>query len=209
MKILDIHTHHPAPQPEAVISVPASTPVGELADAQLYSAGIHPWDTAEMPGDELWNNLEELLRDPRVVAVGECGVDLAGKGAPLFRQLQIFRRQIELSEKYRKPILVHSVKTHDIIVGLRRDLAPSMPWVIHGFRNKPQPALQLIRSGCYISLGEKFNVETLRAIPADRLLAETDESPLTIQQIIEKLSESVETDLTDRIATNTAALLSL
>ena len=124
--ILDIHTHHPVPQPLAVIDAslrPGAEPV-EIIDSQLYSAGIHPYDTVADIPEERWSELERQLALPNVVAVGECGVDLSGRGGMMFRQLQIFKRQIELAEKLGKPMIVHCVKAEDVICGLRRDLQP-------------------------------------------------------------------------------------
>jgi TatD DNase family protein len=62
-----------------------------------------------------------------------------------------------------------------------------MPWIIHGFRGKPQLARQLINQGFYISLGELFNPQTATIIPTNRLLFETDESTLDIDTIIERI----------------------
>ena len=147
-------------------------PEFKAVDGQLYSAGIHPWDTHRDVTPEEWARLEELLRRPEFVAVGEAGVDLSGRGGMMFRQLNIFKRQIELSESLKKPIIVHCVKAEDVLCGLIRDLKPSQPWIIHGFRKKPQAAQQLLNAGCYISLGQHFNPDTLHAIPQERLLAE-------------------------------------
>lgn len=204
--ILDIHTHKPAPQPEGVISLriragEESQPA--LAEGQLYSAGIHPWDSAE--GDA-FETVEALCSLPQVAAVGESGVDIL-RGGPIFMQLNLFRRHIELSERIGKPIVVHCVKADDIICGLRRDLRPAMPWAIHGYRGKPSAASQLVKSGCYISFGEHFNIDTLRAVPEERILAETDESELSIDAIISCLSEAAGRDLRPAIAANTLRFL--
>lgn len=211
MKILDIHTHKPAPQPEAVIAVcikPGCTP--EFAsEGQLYSVGVHPWDTASPVPEECFAEIEALACRDDVVAIGECGVDLTPKGGPLFRQLRVMRRQIEISEKVGKPVVIHDVKGHDIIVGMRRDLKPTQNWAIHGFRRKPEVAEMLLKAGCYISFGEEFNPDTVKMMPADRILAETDESQLTIEQVIAKLSMARGEDLTDQIAANSAAFLKL
>lgn len=209
--ILDIHTHHPAPQPSAIID--ASPRIGmpgmEIVENQYYSAGIHPYDTIDDMPDELWIRLETLVRLPQVVAIGEGGIDLSGKGGPLFRQLRAFRHLIDLSESLEKPLLVHCVKGEDIICGLRRDLKPKQIWVIHGFRRKPESASLLLRAGCMISFGVKFNDETLCSIPADKILAETDESPATITDVIARLSEIRGMNLQDTIARNSARVLSL
>ncbi len=209
--ILDIHTHHPAPQPLAVIDAsPRSEGVAvEIADGQLYSAGIHPYDTISEIPDEMWQRLEELLRLPQVVAVGECGVDLSGRGGMMYRQLQIFRRQIEMSEALKKPMIVHCVKADDVICGLRRDLKPTQPWVIHGFRRKPGSASQLLRAGCYLSYGAIFNEASLAETPPERILAETDESDKPIEKVILDLSIACGRNLREIIAENSALFLHL
>lgn len=204
--ILDIHTHKPVPQPEGIISLRVCTE-GErqpvLAVGQLYSAGIHPWDSAE---SDAFGAVESFCSEPQVAAIGECGVDIL-RGGPMFMQLNLFRRHIELSERIGKPIVVHCVKADDIICGLRRDLHPAMPWAIHGYRGKPSAASQLVKSGCYISFGEHFNIDTLRAVPEERILAETDESELSIETVISRLSEAAGRDLRPAIAANTLRFL--
>lgn len=210
MEILDIHTHHPAPQPNGVVDMSFMThPDLTLLEGQLYSAGIHPWETIEEVPEERWQALEDLLRRPEFVAVGEAGVDLSGRGGMMFRQLQVFRRQIELSEQLHKPLIVHCVKAEDVICGLIRDLRPTQPWVIHGFRKKPAAAEQLLRAGCYISMGEHFNPDTLAAVPRERLLAETDDSAKSIDEIIDAISTVAGTDLRTVIGDNTRRVLGI
>lgn len=205
MEILDIHTHHLAPQAEGVVSVGITDDFSmeSLLANQLYSVGIHPWElgAGASVGTEALRKLEECAKLPNVVAIGEAGVDLL-KGGVMFRQLNIFRKHVELSEWLGKPLIVHDVKSDDIICGLRRDLNPKQPWCIHGYRGKPAGAAALLKAGCWLSFGENFNPETLKSTPLNRLLAETDESKLTIQQIISALSEVVGCDLTDQIKVN-------
>lgn len=172
---------------------------------QKYSVGIHPWSTIEAPSSELWSELERICALPMVVAIGEAGID-AAKGGPMFRQLQVLKRVVELSESLGKPLVLHDVKAHDIIIGVRRDLNATQPWIIHGFRGKPTVAKMLLDAGLYLSFGEKFNPDSLAATPLDRLLAETDDSPLTIQEVIAALSASLGQDLTPHILATTAGL---
>lgn len=207
MNLTDIHTHHAAPQPAGVVSLRFAGEPFELLEGQAYSVGIHPWDSALELTDDDWKRFRQLAQRPEIVAIGECGVDLSGKGAPLFRQLNLFRLQVELSESLGKPLVIHDVKAHDIIVGLRRDLKPVQNWVIHGFRGKPQVAEMLIRSGCYVSFGALFNDKTPGAVPEDRILAETDESPLDIGEVISKLSEAIGRDMSGVISANTKTFL--
>lgn len=207
--ILDIHTHHPVPQPEGVVALRFSPDMEKTFRLQPYSLGVHPWDTVIDHDDIDWNKFERMARATEIMAIGEAGIDLGGKGGALFRQMNIFKRQIEISEILRKPLIIHDVKAHDIIIGLRRDLKPAQKWVIHGFRGKPELAMSLIKSGCYISFGEKFNPNALVAIPEDRILAETDESPLSIEEIIELISVAKDKDMKEVISANTKDFLNI
>ena len=203
--IIDCHTHKPAPSPEAIIS---TCPIGFVAQgAQMWSVGLHPWDLplycAEnlRVKDEIWVELVAAAASPYIAAIGECGIDLS-HGGLLATQMLAFRKQALLAERLRKPLIIHAVKAHDIITGMKKDLAPEMPWIIHGFRNKPTIAEIYLKAGCWLSFGEKFSPESLDITPTDRLLAETDESDLSIEAIIMRLEESAQKPLRDAIIAN-------
>lgn len=203
---LDIHTHHAAPQPQAVVAT-GPKDFNPLA-SQLYSIGIHPWEANNLPSNLDWADFELVASLPEVVAIGECGIDkLKLPGIPLFKQLIVMTRQIEISEKLKKPLVIHDVKAHDVIVGLKRDMEITQKWVVHGFRGKPTVAKMLTDAGIYLSFGEKFNPDSLPVVPRRLILAETDESPLSIEEIIKNLSVAAGEDMTSLIARNTATFL--
>ena len=204
IRCLDIHTHHAAPQPYGVISVGAKDFVP--IEDQWYSVGVHPWDTLKEPTPQEWLDFEKAIERPEVVAIGECGIDKI-KGGLMFLQLKVFQRQIDLSEKLGKPMVIHDVMAHDIVEGLRRDLTLTQPWAVHGFRGKPTVAKMLTDAGIYLSFGENFNEEALRITPPEFILAETDESILTIEEIIGKLSQAANRDMRPLIVSNTASII--
>ncbi len=180
--IVDIHTHNLRALPPAVISV---EPDFDLDPSHLYSVGIHPWHSDL--ADALTLRLLDLkAQAPNVVAIGETGLDTL-RGAPLDRQAQLLQHHIELSEQLGKPLVLHIVRAFNQIMALRRSISPSQPWIIHGFRGKPQLATQLLGSGFHISLGERFNPATAAIIPDDRLHFETDESQLPIDTIASQI----------------------
>lgn len=211
--ILDCHSHRAAPYAEGVIccSPDGFAPV----EGQLYSVGIHPWDAAAATAEAL-DRLEAIGSQPQVVAIGETGAD-ALKGAPMFQQLLAFKAQIQISERLRKPLVIHDVRAHDIIIGLYKELRPTQPWIMHGFRGKPSVATMLLQAageqgGIYFSIGEKFNADTLKTLPGALLLAETDESALSIEEIIsaQATAAGLATDAhRARIAANTSTALRL
>ena len=151
--------------------------------------------------EEIWVELVAAAANFDVVAVGECGIDMT-KGPLLATQMLAFRRQALLAERLRKPLMIHSVKAHDLITGMKKDINPTMPWIIHGFRNKPTIAAIYLNAGCYLSFGEKFSPEALMITPRDRILAETDESELSIGEIIGRLEMSAQEELKNTIIEN-------
>lgn len=212
--ILDIHTHNLSPDPTAVIDIssqvkdyPIPDLTGQYSDSQLFSVGIHPWWLTENFPEESISIIEQFAESPQVALIGEVGIDTV-KGGPLFRQMLIFKRMVELSERLSKPLLIHDVKAHDIIAGLHKELNPSQTWIIHGFRSKPTVAeMFLRRKGIVLSFGQWFNPMTVHNIPSDRILAETDDSGLPVSEIIHHLSDTRGTDLTGIITRNSARVL--
>lgn len=203
-RCLDIHTHHPAPQPLGVIS--ASISDFNPVEGQLYSIGIHPWETKEEISALQWEKLEKMASLPCVVAIGECGIDKI-KGGFMFRQVGAMDKQVDISEKLGKPLIIHDVKAHDIIVGLKKDKQPKQKWLVHGLRAKPTVAQMLVKEGIYLSYGFNYNPESLLQTPQDMILAETDEAPENIEQIIENLSATLGFDATNMILENTSNFL--
>ena len=210
--ILDVHTHHPAPQPEAIIAMePEALPAPDSHPGQFYSAGIHPWSLSALtiPADRL-ATLRRVAERPDVVAIGETGIDTVHPGAaPLAGQLNAFRTHVTLSESLAKPLIIHCVKAQDIILGLHAEMQPRQPWIIHGFRGKPSVMRMLTAKGIYLSFGPKFNPDTLLAIPLDLLLVETDEAPCRIQDVIALLNATRPEVTPTLLATNLRRVLPL
>ena len=177
----DIHTHDKS-RTDAIINIYPHEP---LIHGAYHSVGIHPWHTSDVNISTI-EQLNTLATHPQVVAIGETGID-ALKGDTIDKQIEIFCHHVALSEQHQKPLIIHCVKAFNEIIALKKQLHPTMPWIIHGFRGKPQLASLLINHGFYISLGEHFNPQSVTVIPTNRLLFETDESTLDINTIIEKI----------------------
>lgn len=214
--ILDIHTHCSTPNPLAIIDISAEVasslkewnPEGIYPEYQYFSVGIHPWNLKGDLPEGLMEAVKATARRPDVALIGETGIDIL-RGGPLFRQISVFKEMALLAEEVGKPLLIHDVKAHDIIIGMHRDLKPAQPWIIHGFRQKPDTAEMLLREGLLLSFGPMFNPVTIHTIDPRYILAESDDSGVQIPDVIHRLSEARGTDLTDVIAANTARVLSL
>ncbi|MDE6170722.1 MAG: TatD family hydrolase [Duncaniella sp.] len=201
--MIDNHTH--TLSRNAVVNIdPAAMARKDmrLLAGYLYSVGIHPWNTGLASCDDLrW--LRALAVSPRVVAIGETGLDLVHTSyrwkwegdewtveqaePDLDAQMEMLDYHIFLSEHLHKPLLLHIVKKFPDIMRLRNKLKPSQPWIIHGFRGKPGLAADLLRFGFYLSYGERFNPLSVAVTPRSRLLVETDESSLPVGVIASRL----------------------
>lgn len=171
MRIKDIHTHVLPQEPGTALVCIGCGPMPK-AQGHLFSAGLHPWDVTGHD-QEAYDNLEKLLSLPNVLAVGECGFDtLRGPSHEL--QEQAFVRHYELSEHYRKPMILHVVRDFDTVIRLHKQLRPTMPWLIHGFRGAPQQMHQLHSQNLLLSLGPNCNPQSLHQLPPDKLFLETD-----------------------------------
>ena len=171
MNILDIHTHVLPQEPGSALVCIGCGPIPDNG-GNWFSAGLHPWDVTEDFENQL-NILKELLANPLVPAVGECGFDTL-KGPSHELQEQAFVSQVQLSEQFRKPMILHVVRDFDSVIRLRKQLKPTQPWLIHGFRGGPEQMNQLYAQGILVSFGLKHNPESLKAVPSERLFLETD-----------------------------------
>lgn len=184
---IDIHTHQlPAVAGKAIVSV--SPEMFTPQPSHWYALGIHPWDTDKITDFTAeMEKIQRLAHHPQVIAIGEVGLDrLHGTSIP--EQMKIFEAQALLAESLQKPVVIHLVKATDELLFLHHHLNPTVPWIIHGFRGKPQLAQQLLKRGFYLSFGTHFNLDAMRSTPNDRLLLETDEREEDIEQLCQALA---------------------
>jgi TatD DNase family protein len=173
----------------------APEPLPDCPQNVWLSYGIHPW---YIQGHDhitkLIGIVKETASNPRVLAIGEAGLDKV-RGPAFDVQKKIFNRQIEISEQTGKPLIIHSVKANPEILHMRKTLEPRQPWILHGFNGPPQEAEQLIRGGFYLSLGPRILLTggklqaSLEQIPDDRFFLETDHSHKSIVALYEKAAE--------------------
>ena len=191
--ILDIHTHKAEPVSAGKAIINRKLATDALCEGYFYSAGIHPWDLTEFDTERRLECLREQLAEKQLVAVGEAGLDKLA-AAPMQLQVAVFKEQVELSEKYRLPLIIHCVKAMDELLAVRKKLNPAQPWIWHGFRGKPQQAGQLIKNGIYLSFGAHYSEETVKGVPVGRLFLETDDSPVDIEEVLKQVAKARSTD---------------
>jgi len=155
-----------------------------LADshAGLYAtAGMHPHDAKDV-GEETFERLEKLAGHPKVVAIGETGLDFYYSHSPRDVQRKIFARFIALARKTRLPLVVHERDAHsDTAELLRSEGATDVGGVIHCFTGDYGAARAYMDLGFHVSFSGIVtfkNAEALRQVarqvPLERILVETD-----------------------------------
>ncbi|BDG06230.1 TatD family hydrolase [Anaeromyxobacter oryzae] len=157
----------------------------ELAarDPALFAAtvGIHPHEAARVPEPD-WLACEAAARDPRVVAVGETGLDFHYDHSPRDVQEGAFRRSVRIARAAAKPLVVH-VREADAVCAnvLRSEGVPGAGGVIHCFTGDATAARAYLDLGLFISVAGVVTFKTaeaireaVRIVPRDRLLIETD-----------------------------------
>lgn len=195
-QILDIHTHksEEASQGKSIINYRLSADLsldmlhGEdngmtSGKRYFYSAGLHPWELTVGNTEEQFRYLRELLKGEQFVAVGEAGLDKLA-AAPMELQLEIFAKQVMLSESLCLPLIIHCVKAMEELLVVKKKLHPVQPWIWHGFRGKPDQARQLMRAGIFLSFGVHYSEETMIAVPVEQIFLETDDSPEDIEDLL-------------------------
>jgi len=153
------------------------------ADPGLFAAtvGVHPHDCARVP-EEDWREMERLATDPRVVAVGETGLDFHYDLSPRPAQEASFRRSIRAASSARKPVVVHVREADEACARvLREEGVPEAGGVIHCFTGSPREARAYLDLGLHLSVAGVVTFrnaeplrEAVRMTPRDRLLVETD-----------------------------------
>ncbi|MCL5290892.1 MAG: TatD family hydrolase [Bacillota bacterium] len=156
----------------------------ELAEKHpfIYAAvGVHPHDAKGAPEDYL-QQLRELVAHPKVVAIGEIGLDYYYDLSPRDVQQKVFRQQLRLAKELEIPFVIHNRDAHGDILQVLREEAPyPAPGVMHCFSASWEVAQECMKLGLYISLAGPVtfaNAGKLKDIavkvPLNRLLVETD-----------------------------------
>lgn len=169
-----------------------------VKDAEKYegvyaTVGLHPENVDEYDNFDF---IYELVKNPKVVAVGEIGLDYHW-GGDKERQKKLFIKQIEISNELGKPVVIHSrdadmdmleiLKTHKIENG----------FVMHCFSSSVEVLKEVLKLGAYVSIAGPVTfknarslIEVAKLVPEDRLLIETDAPYLTPEPYRGKRNEA-------------------
>ena len=153
----------------------------------LAAIGFHPQESKGVEKEDI-EKLWEMAKHPRVVAIGEIGLDFYRNNAPREDQLKVLQWQLELAERVGLPIIIHCRQAQEEMLPLLRKWSISYKTpgdeprgVLHCFNVDLETAERYLEMGFYISLGAYIGYpssaklrETIKGIPMDKLVIETD-----------------------------------
>jgi TatD DNase family protein len=181
----------------------------------LYSSiGIHPHDAKDAPINAI-EKLEKMAEEPKVVALGEMGLDYYRDLSPRDIQRDLFISQLELSKKLGIPFVIHDRDAHGEILDVLKIYGKGQRGVLHCFSGSVEMAKECVKLGFYISIAGPVTyknarklIDVVREVPIDRLLIETDcpyltpephrgkrNEPSLVIEVAKKIAEIKEEDL--------------
>ncbi|MFT7599538.1 MAG: TatD DNase family protein [Acidimicrobiales bacterium] len=155
--------------------------IAKKHDGVWATAGVHPHDAKSGI-----DGLEALLAEPKVLAVGECGLDYHYDNSPRVEQREVFEQQIDLAHRHDLALVIHTREAWDDTFAILDACGMPARTVFHCFSGGPAEAEKSLERGAYLSFSGIITFKTadeLRAAaeitPIDRLLVETDAPFLT------------------------------
>jgi TatD DNase family protein len=151
----------------------------------VAAVALHPTRTAAVTGDDL-AEIERLAADPRVVAVGETGLDYYWDYSPPRAQQESFRWHIDLAKRLGKPLVIHDRDAHDDVLQILREEGAPATTVFHCFSGGPAMGRECVEAGYVLSFAGPVTFRNAPGLheaavltPEEQLLVETDAPYLT------------------------------
>jgi TatD DNase family protein len=148
-------------------------------DGVFAAIAYHPHESDRHAGDDL-SALRALAASPKVVAIGETGLDYAKKHASVENQKALFKRHLSLAAELDKPVVIHCRDAHEDTRAILRE-SGARRVVLHCFSGSREDARAYIEMGFYLSVAGPITFknaqalrDAIRSAPLDRLLVETD-----------------------------------
>lgn len=160
---------------------PRTVALAEQYDKIYAAVGLHPEDVKTYT-PEGWDTICHLAQHPKVVGIGETGLDYYWDTSTKEAQKVLFEQHIDLAKQLHKPLVIHDRDAHgDTLEILRHTNAKEVGGILHAFSGSVEMAMELIRLGFYIGLGGPVTfknarkaVEVAQTIPLEYLVIETD-----------------------------------
>ncbi len=163
-----------------LLSSAVAVDLAERYRAVYAAVGFHPHEARLMqPGDEA--KLAAWCQQPKVVAIGEIGLDYYYDHSPRAVQKEVFIRQLDLARQLDLPVIIHNRDAHGDILEIIKKEGKGLRGVFHCYSGSWETARELLKLGWYLAFGGSLTfknavktVEVARNTPLERILLETD-----------------------------------
>lgn len=157
-----------------------SLKLAEKYDFFYAAVGIHPENAYELT-DEAFEEIKEMTKNSKVMAIGEIGLDYYwDENPPKDVQKEVFRKQMQLAKELNLPVIIHDREAHGDTLEIMKEF-PEVKGVLHCFSGSVEFARECLKLGYYIGFtgvvtfkNAKKVLEVAKEVPLDRLLVETD-----------------------------------
>lgn len=216
---VDAHRHGPVDR-RSVLALRSIT-LAKMEEAGFedpgpLSIGLHPWDVqADRWASELLRLESRAVSDPRIVAMGEAGMDRS-RGPDPSLQEDAFVAQAELATRLALPLVVHCVRSASDLLGIHRRLRSHSPWILHGWNGSAAQTEDLLdKTDFVLSFGASLLRQDSKArasiaiVPEERILLETDMADVAIESVERAAADlrgTTPADLRTRLHANWRAL---
>ncbi|MEA2031108.1 MAG: TatD family hydrolase [candidate division Zixibacteria bacterium] len=190
--------------------------LAEQYDNIYATVGVHPHDAKKVDRHSI-NYLRELADHPKVMAIGEIGLDFYRDYSPRPDQKKAFQKQLELAAEAELPVVIHTRESFKETVEIVRDFYSDIPGgVFHCFPGSVEDAFEVIELGFVIGIGggathnNSSMATAAGGVPIDRIILETDSPyqkpakykeryncPATIKVVCEKVAQLRGTDMAE------------
>ena len=148
------------------------------------SAGLHPQE-ADLGDEKFFSELKKLLKEPKVVAIGECGLEYFGEhNNPKSREKQkeVFLRHLELARKFKKPVIIHCRNAYSEILEIlktEKENNPKLSGVVHFFSGRLSQAEEFLKLDFLLSFTGVITFardydRVIKVVPLEKIMVETD-----------------------------------
>jgi TatD DNase family protein len=185
---IDLHSHHQTASQEVETVYNVMLNEDFIVPEGYFSAGLHPWFANKITREVVVERLVTVMSSPKMMAVGEIGLDKACK-IPLKLQQDIFEIQLQLAVANKKPVIIHCVRAWDDLIETSANFKTTK--IIHGFNGSLELTERLLKANFSFSVGEAILnpnskiQHSIKIIPVSSLYFETDDSSVPIHLIYE------------------------
>ena len=152
----------------------------KTAEHVFHAVGVSPSEVMT-PGKDWRHRIDEGVKLPRVVAIGEIGLDYHHKFGDRKSQIELFIEQLEIAARYDLPVIIHNREAGKDVLDVLKDRLPPAGGVLHCYSEDADYAMKALDLNLYFSFAGNLTYrnarnlhETVRVLPLDRILVESE-----------------------------------